>query len=339
MPSDNNQGPSNTNDPLGSNPPQDLAVGDTSSQQSPDPPNPYDPSIPDINNNDATVNPTGGLDTNNQNMPSDVLNSPHVPEKYGGKKIIATIFGIVLLVGSVVAGVYLVQRQQQISERAASGKECAQSSDCVLFDEPGNSGTREVPRTISYAYITAQDYIKFEPGDTNNGCYHVIISGRNISWNKVGSGPDCKDVSNVQVWMGESEPSLTPEPTSTLTPTQVPNASPTPISSPSPTATPTQTQVSAQCSEVQAYDTSWNALSSVDLKSLEAGDRVRFTVSGTSSSGTFDKARFTINGVLKSEVTTKKSGTNEFYYEYIIPSGENGFTVKGELHHSSLGWI
>src|SRR3989344_606304 len=54
----------------------------------------------------------------------EIITAPHAPKKYGGTKIIATIFGILLLIGGVTAGVILVQRQQQIAEKAASGKEC-----------------------------------------------------------------------------------------------------------------------------------------------------------------------------------------------------------------------
>ncbi len=134
------------------------------------------------------------------------IKSTQVPEKYGGKKIIATIFGVLLLIGGVATGVYLVQRQQQISERAASGKECAHSPDCVLLDNPGNSGSQSFGRDINYIDITAKDYHRYNPGETNDGCYHVIIHNHNLQWNRVGDGPNCKDISNIQVWMGGEKP-------------------------------------------------------------------------------------------------------------------------------------
>jgi hypothetical protein len=105
-------------------------------------------------------------------------------------------------------------------------------------------------------------------------------------------------------------------------------------STPSPTG-----GLAAQCLNVEAYDTAWIKLTSADLQNLKAGDTVRFTVGGTATSGSFDKARFTINGTLRPEVTQKQPGTNNFYDEYTIPDGVTSFTVQAELHHSSLGWF
>jgi len=118
-------------------------------------------------------------------------------------------------------------------------------------------------------------------------------------------------------------------------PSPSPTVTPTP--SPSPTATPTS---GGQCTEVKAYDTTWNLLTSTDLGKLEAGDTVRFTVLGTATQGTFDAARFTINGSLKPQVTTKKPNTNDFYYEYTLPAGVTSFEIKAELHHAGLDlWL
>lgn len=150
---------------------------------------------------------------------TSVITSPHTPQKYGGKKILATIFGVLLVFGGIISGVYLVQRQQNISEQA-------QTSD---YD--------------------------------------------------------------------------------------------------------------AQCSEIRAYDTNWNQLTSTSLGDLTPGTVVRFTVSGITSSGSFDKARFTINGIQTAEITDKKPGTDEYYYEYTIPDGSTNFTIKGQVHHTIWGWI
>lgn len=95
----------------------------------------------------------------------------------------------------------------------------------------------------------------------------------------------------------------------------------------------------AQCSNVEAYDTKWNKLSSDDLSSLKAGDVVRFAVSGTTTKGTLDKARFTINGASPVETDQKEPGTDKFYYEYTIPDGVSSFSIKAELRHSESGWF
>lgn len=114
---------------------------------------------------------------------------------------------------------------------------------------------------------------------------------------------------------------------STSTPT------PTPTASPSPTPTG---NVTAQCVEIKAFDANWNQLTTSDLTSLEAGDVIRLTVKGLSSGGTFDKARFTINGNLRAEVTQKRPSTQEFYDEYTIPAGTTTFNVQAEIHSVQL---
>ncbi len=299
------------------------------------------PNPPPVGDTTSTTNQQPSQDvtikSNASPFPSDIMQptvtAPHAPKKYGGKKIIATIFGVLLLVGGVTAGVLLVQRQQQIAEEAASGKECQQSSSCILLESPGNSGTFNAPKRITHAFITAKDYHRFEPGQSDNGCYKVNIDNTYLSWEKYGPGPDCKDVSNIQVWLGEEE--LSPTITTTLTPTQPPDTTATPTE-----AQPTQPpQVSAKCLDVKAYDTQWNLLSQNDLNDLNSGDKVRFAVAGQASSGTFSKARFTVNGTSLGEATLKKPGSDEYYKEYTVPDGVTTFTVKGEVFHSELGWL
>ena len=104
-----------------------------------------------------------------------------------------------------------------------------------------------------------------------------------------------------------------------------------PTSPPPPGAT-------AQCLNVKAYDTEWNQITAAVLPTLKAGDKVRFAVAGTATSGNFDKAKFKINGTERAEVSVKKPGTEEFYDEYTIPEGVTTFSINAQIHHSSLGW-
>jgi hypothetical protein len=105
----------------------------------------------------------------------------------------------------------------------------------------------------------------------------------------------------------------------------------TPTTTPPPGAT-------AQCLNIRAYDTEWNEIPASILPSLKAGDKVRFAVAGTASSGSFDKAKFKINGVERAEVATKKPSSQEFYDEYTIPEGVTTFTINAQIHHTTLGW-
>lgn len=111
----------------------------------------------------------------------------------------------------------------------------------------------------------------------------------------------------------------------------------TKCAAPTPTSGPTN---QAQCQSILTYDTNWNALTSAQLSSLQAGSMVRFAVSGTASGSTITKAKFIINGVAGAEVTQTKPGTtNVFYEDYTIPSGVTSFTVSAQLYDSVSGWF
>lgn len=189
------------------------------------------------------------------------------------------------------------------------------------------------------------------PGDSYAGCQGacgtganpatlVIPAGQNEASESVScSAPACGSCQvdleeggrsyGVRVWQNTGCGGPTPTPTATppgVTPT------PTPTSTP-PGVTPTPTPgLSASCLNIKAYDTNWNQLTAGQLAQLRPGARVRFTVSGFATSGTFDKAKFKINGV-ESETTSKKPSSSEFYYEYLIPTGTLTFTIEAQVHH------
>jgi hypothetical protein len=106
-------------------------------------------------------------------------------------------------------------------------------------------------------------------------------------------------------------------------------------------------ELNAQCLAIKVYDTDWNQLNATELSALSAGAVVRFTISGSASSGTIDKARFTVTAKIgevnestpSGDVTNKKPGTEEFYYEYAIPAGATSIKVTGQVHHATLGWF
>lgn len=111
------------------------------------------------------------------------------------------------------------------------------------------------------------------------------------------------------------------------------------VTTPVPTLTPPPGGgVVAQCLNIRAFDTNWTELTTAQLSQLKAGDKVRFAVGGTASGGSFDKAKFKINGVERAEVTGKKPDSQEFFDEYTLPAGVTTFTINAQIHHSSLGW-
>lgn len=105
-----------------------------------------------------------------------------------------------------------------------------------------------------------------------------------------------------------------------------------------PGGTPPPGSSTAQCQNVKAYSETWTLLAAADLSRLKAADKVNFCVAGSSTAGTFDKARFTINGVAQAETTTKRPSSSDFCQLYTIPAGTNSFSVSALIHHATLGW-
>lgn len=204
---------------------------------------PLQPNIPDKTQSTPPINPSQNTpfpqnlekpneskenkpkDTTPPPNPQELIISPHTPQKYGGKKVIATIFGILLLIGGVAAGVLLVQRIQEIRERATSGIECEWSSDCILLNNPGNSGSFSAPRAISHIFISTQRSQRFDPPKGSDGCYDVTIETTKLTWKKVGTGTDCQDINNIQVWLVEE---ISHTPMISPIPTFLPSQTPTP---------------------------------------------------------------------------------------------------------------
>lgn len=258
-----------------------------------------------------TVTPVPGPVTPkmSESSPEDVVLPPQTPEKYGGKKMIVTIFAIALLLAGFVSAVLLVQRQSLTTSRAW---DCDKYVFEVKKDgtvTARNGSTRNEPEQKADVFINDALVQTFTVPALNAGqavtLGMVTVPSTTFTW-KVDGKTDCADSGRYEI-----------------------SSSPT----------PTNSQISAVCGDVKAYSQNWTLLSAGDLSKLKGGDVVYIAVSGTSSSGIFDKARFTINGTLRNEVTQKKPGTDEFYEEYTVPTGTLNFNVSGQVHHDTLGWI
>lgn len=112
-----------------------------------------------------------------------------------------------------------------------------------------------------------------------------------------------------------------------------------PARTPSPTPrTPTPTPGTAMCVDVKAYTETWTLMAANQLAQLRPGNRVNFCVRGTTTQGTFDRARFTINGVLQSETTAQRPSSTDYCQLYTIPAGTGSFAITAQIHHPTLGW-
>jgi hypothetical protein len=94
----------------------------------------------------------------------------------------------------------------------------------------------------------------------------------------------------------------------------------------------------AKCQRIQAYNEAWTLLTTANLSTLKAGDKVNFCAVGATNNGSFDKAKFTINGTAQAETTTKRPSSNDYCQLYTIAASVNTFNVNAQVHHTTLGW-
>jgi hypothetical protein len=239
--------------------------------------------------------------------PAQPVNSAgvEVPNKAGNplKKILIILFLIILLLGLGVAGFFFIIKPRFLNQKAP---DCSNYS--FIISDTGevsvqNSSTQkfasqQVTINIGSAQVASLDVPEVGPNETKTIGVVTIPSGA-FSWEAIGSKA-CKNSGNVEA------------------------------------ETPSAASVSARCGLISAYDKNWNLLTLEDLSKITAGTIIRFTVLGTANSGTFDKARFTINGEERPEVSSKRPDSDEFYDEYIVPKGVSSFTVSAEVHHAEL---
>ncbi len=105
------------------------------------------------------------------------------------------------------------------------------------------------------------------------------------------------------------------------------------------TPKPTPTSAAPYCVAVKAYSSDWTLLTNTDLSALTTGSVVNFCVNGFASSGTFDKAQFTINGTQLAETTVLRAGSTDYCQSYTILSTDKTVSVTAKIHHSTLNWF
>lgn len=103
-----------------------------------------------------------------------------------------------------------------------------------------------------------------------------------------------------------------------------------------PTPTPGPTAV---CSNITAYSSTWAVLTTAQLSALIPGTMVNFCAAMSATGGTFDGAKFTINGTVEAETTTKRPGSNDYCQSYTILSTDTTLKVSTQVHNTVLGWF
>jgi hypothetical protein len=218
----------------------------------------------------APQNPFMGASSPTQGTPP-----PLTPKKYGGKKIIATVFMMLALLLGVGTVVTLVQRQQLITGRAW---DCSKYRFNVTQEGTvtvQNGSTRSEPQQKAEVYINNVLVKTFDVPALNAGATATlgtvtVPTLQGFTW-KVDGTVDCVNTGQYS------------------------------------STTPTPVAINASCGTVKIYDVNWNQIALADLAKLKSGDVVRIAVSGTATGGSFDKARFTVNGQTRLEGLHKKA--------------------------------
>jgi hypothetical protein len=169
--------------------------------------------------------------------------------------------------------------------------------------------------------------IYYCPGqqDTSLGCQQNNPLPGGVAWNAANHNITGSYCGTVQV----DEIGSNPLEFCSRTDTSTCNQTPPPTQPP---------QITASCTNVKAYNTSWTQLTSAQLSALPRGSTINFCVVGSATGGSFDRARFTINGALQAETTTKRPNTQDYCQSYTIPATGNSFNVQAQIHHATLGW-
>jgi hypothetical protein len=302
----------------------------------------------------TTPPPTGKPD-------SSVVMTPKGPKKFDRKKLVTAAAAILLLIAGIATGILLIRNQQDLEEEAArvspiacpieptEGKIIVNFNEEVLYSnkDAADATTKDIQGSIpqgnyKVTLVSYDDHSTKIQGQ-NQESYFVALNnseGAQIATtNSISDLPEDQDFLTQEVNVNLNLPQQTASiaafhsayPPRTSNPNSI-----VPVCVAFEEVTPS---ISAQCNQVNAYDINWNLLDSADLSNLEAGNTVRFAVTGSATSGEIDMAKFTVNDVDFGETSEKRVETDEFYFEYDIPEGVVNFEVNAQLHHSELGWF
>lgn len=86
-------------------------------------------------------------------------------------------------------------------EMTQGGSQCDHSEDCEVLPGANNGNWDSGGETIDNFIIKAgQEYHIYQSGITYDGCYEVDLDGPFVTWEKIGSGPQCKNISHMESW-------------------------------------------------------------------------------------------------------------------------------------------
>lgn len=92
--------------------------------------------------------------------------------------------------------------------------------------------------------------------------------------------------------------------------------------------------VQYQCQQLKAFTADGTSeLTAAQLAALDAGTTIRLVAIGTGSATNYTAVKFTVNGTVQTETTTKMA-SGDYYSEYTIPPATKTFTITAQLKGS-----
>lgn len=332
------------------------------------------PTAPQTATPPSSGGPPSGAPTPPPQSPSVIATKPK--KKFGGGKIIATILGVLLLVGGIGAGIYLTQQQQLFQQKAyTSGvkKDTCNTIEVTSQDTgcpslPDQTGTNNVTNYVTHytiKNITDQQHIVkirkhsnyctepygysvpgasilvCESNPINEDTTITLEAGASTDFTIERASPSGMSCGSYQTDLGiisvDGDTSCNGGVGDPYDVTGLISFGVCQTGTECTTATPTPNPT-ASCLNVKAYDVSWNALNTTDLAGLATDDVVNFCVAGNASSGSFDKAQFEIGSTLEAVTTTRGQGdaANDYCQSYTIKDTDTTVNVKAKIHHLEL---
>lgn len=299
--------------------------------------------------------------------PTDGSASPPPPEvtslvtpskkKYGTGKIIATILGILILVGGVGAGIALTSQKQLFQQKATSfncgeddpNNSCVPSAECSGSNNRAGNCVKSgdvcchssSPSSTPKSGWGIGDECKNKPGTTGDHC--ILINcpygckdgcGENAPGASIKSG-NCNELAKEAINLCAQVDLVNAA--GVYCETDSVNAQincPQPKCQVTATSTPKPTTSAPYCVAIYIYqnDDAWTL---VDGDSLQGGVTYRFAVKG-SPVDVIQKAMFKIthSGTTEAiETSTRKpdTNTNRFYIEYKVPTDITSLEIKAKV--------